>query len=507
MTFSYDFKTTAPERRDNLIAFGIIFGYCVAYAAIRLLISSSMELSEAEQFLDASFFSFGYGQQAPLYSWIVKAVTLVFGMNIVTLIAVKYSLLCLFYFFFYLIARDFWDMKTSLLLTGSLLLLPTFSYEVHRDLTHTILVSLMAAITYYLYLRMVREIRTMYYALIGISVGLGILSKYNFLFFLAALSLAGLSLKEGRRVIFDKRVLFSILCALIILLPHIIWLTRDNFTSVHYALARSRAGESSELPVLKIISIVFFSYLGALIFSSICLVFFRRYFSMNENRGNHMMSMHRLLAFYGLVIPLLVIFFLHAGNFTSRWLVPVFFSLPLAVFSFISVDMRKVEFRVFGYLCMSIAVVVLTVRAFIGFFPDTAGKVERIHVPYKLLSRQLVLKLEESGIAGSDKFAVICDADNKYDRCIAANIMAWIPTAEYVPLRNFTLDNSVRENVLGRGGVFVCHSIGHWTTIAKRFSSSFSFDLHVVKLTAPYLHSSKHLPCVLKVVIIPKKEA
>jgi 4-amino-4-deoxy-L-arabinose transferase-like glycosyltransferase len=197
MAFSHSFKIAAPERHNNFLAAGVIILYCLAYAAIRLLISPTMELSEAEQFLDASAFSFGYNQQAPLYSWIVSGVTLLFGMNIATLTLVKYSLLFSFYFFFYLIARYFWDWKKSLLITGSLLLFSTYSYEVHRDLTHTILVSVLAAITCYLYIRIVRDAKTEYYLLAGISIGLGILSKYNFVFFLMVASIIKPVLQRG----------------------------------------------------------------------------------------------------------------------------------------------------------------------------------------------------------------------------------------------------------------------------------------------------------------------
>ncbi len=504
MPFSHFFEINASEKRDNFLAAGVIILYCIAYAAVRLFISPSMELSEAEQFLDASAFPFGYSQQAPLYSWIVRAVTLLFGMNIVTLTAVKYSLLFLFYFFFYLIARDFWDRKTSLLITGSLLLFPTYSYEVHRDLTHTILVSLLAAITCYLYIRTVRGPKTVYYLLAGMSIGLGILSKYNFIFFVAALLLSSLSCREGRRVIFDKRILLSVLCVFFILLPHLVWLTQENFASVHYALARSKAGESALIPPLKMISLIGFSYFEALLFFFVSAVFFRRYFSKNEGRDNHLLRIFRLLAFYGLIVPLLVIFFLHAGNFTSRWLVPVFFTLPLAVFSFVDIDMRKLEFRLFGYLCIFVAVAVLAARTFIGFFPDTAGKVERIHIPYKVLSQQLAVKLKANGIGDSGNLAVIADADDKYDRCIAANIMAWMPAAKYVTLRNFMTDNSVKEDVMERGGILVYHTPIRGITTPEKFIAAFPFELPVVTLKAPYLHSSKLPPHVLKVVIIPK---
>ncbi len=503
MPFSRFLKITASERYNDFLAAGVIVLYCLAYAAMRLLISPSMELSEAEQFLDASVFSFGYSQQGPLYSWIVRVMSLLFGMNIVTLTVVKYSLLFLFYFFVFLIARVFWDAKKSLLITGCLLLFPTYSYELHRDLTHTILVSLMAVITCFLYIRAVREGKTIYYLLAGISIGLGILSKYNFIFFVAALLSSSLLYREGRRVAFDRRIFLSILCVILVLLPHYLWLTQENLSSVQYALARSRAGESSLKQPFKIFSLVFFSYLEVLLFFFISGIFFRRYFSRNENKDNHLLRLFRRLAFYGLMVPLFVIFFLHAGNFSSRWLAPVLFTLPLTVFSFVGMDMRKNEFRFLGYLCIFIAVSVLALRAFVGFFPDAVGKVERIHIPYRALSQQLTEKLKESGINDFRDLAIVADTGDEY---IAVNIMASMPATKFVPLRNLMTDSSIREKIVGRGGILVYDISKRGPTTPEKFITAFPSALPAVTLKAPYLHSLRFPPYVLGAVIVPKRK-
>jgi len=62
-------------RRYDVVAIGIFLLYCLAFAVSRLMISSTMELDEAEQFLLASSFRWGYPAQPPLYSWIVHIIS------------------------------------------------------------------------------------------------------------------------------------------------------------------------------------------------------------------------------------------------------------------------------------------------------------------------------------------------------------------------------------------------------------------------------------------------
>ena len=495
-------NNSASERHRDFLAIGIIGLYCLAYASMRLLISHSMELSEAEQYLDASVFSFGYRQQAPLYSWIVRAAAALFGMNVVTITGVKYSLLFLFYLFLFMLARNLWDSRKSLIVTGSMLLFPTFSYEVHRDLTHTILVSLIALIICFLYMRMLREAKTGYYLLAGILTGMGILSKYNFIFFLAAFLLAILYSREGRQVVFNRKIFFSIICAFLVLLPHFMWLVRENFMSVHYALARSRTGGLALVTPLRIFYIIGITYLEVLIFLFVAAIFFR--FSIFKgNKDAPLLGLFRRLAIFGLIGPLIVIFLLRTDNFSSRWLAPFLFALPFAIFSALKTDRRTEKFRLLGLLCIFIAVSVLAVRAFIGFFPDTAGKVERIHIPYKALSQQLIERLGEKGVRDVRNLVIIAESHDDY---LAANLIAGMPPKKFVRLRDFASDRSVQDDVLKEGGIFVCHIPGNGIKTLEKFVAEFSPGSSIVILKSPYLHSVKLPPYVLGAVIIPKRE-
>ncbi|MBI4698377.1 MAG: glycosyltransferase family 39 protein [Nitrospirae bacterium] len=505
-TFLHFLGTADSQRNENYTAAGVIFLYCLAYAVFRLFVSTSMELSEAEQFLDASAFSLGQDQQTPLYSWLIRAVSLVLGMNIITLTVVKYSLLFLFYYFVFLTARNFWDRKRSLIITGSLLLFPTYSYETHRDLTHTILVSLMAVMTCHVYIRMMREPKTRHYVLSGVFIGLGLLSKYNFVFFLTAFLMSLLSGSEGRRVLFDKRTLLSVLCVILVLLPHFLWLAQEDFLSVRYAMSRARAGEMVSTPPLRLVSVIGFSFMEVFVYILVTWAIFRRYFSIKDNEAGSGLRLFRLLALYGLVIPLLVIFSLNAGNFSSRWLAPVLFTLPLTVFSFIRTDNIKSGFRSLAYLCAGIAIIVLAGRIFVGFSPDTAGKVERLHIPYRALSLQLTGKLKENGIEDFRGLSVIADADG-YERSIAANIMMWIPGTKFVPMRDMLADAGLRERITERGGIFAFDVSRHGNEAARRIIDTFPSARPLITLNSAYLHSSIFPPYVLGVVIIPGKGA
>lgn len=500
------FRISVSDRNMNFVAAGVIGLYCVAYASVRLLVSSSMELSEAELFLDASVFSPGSREQAPLYIWLVRAASLLFGLDVATLTAVKYSLLFAFYFSFFLVSRHFWDPKKSLLATGSLLLFPLYSYELHRDLTHTVLLSLMAVITCLVYIRAMRDAKTVYYLLAGVATALGTLSKYNFIFFPAALLVSALSCREGRRLVLDRRMLLTLFSALLILLPHFIWLVDESFSPVRYALARSEAVKAAGHKDPGILSVTLSSYSEILVFLFLFALFFRRYFARAVRSDSSELRPVRRLAFFGVIIPLVAIILLRPENFSGRWLAPVFFTLPLAMFSTVRVGSAERESKRLGYLIVVIAVAVLAVRIFVGFFPELVGKTERLHVPYEELSKRLTEKIRESGIDERRGVVFIADLDDKYDRCVAANLIIRMPAAELVPLKHFMSDISSQESVMRRGGVFVTDVSRYGTKVLNKFVADYRSSPRIVMIKSPYLHSSKSRSHVLGAVIIPGTE-
>lgn len=266
------------ERHGNALAIVIIFLYCLSFASLRLFISPTMDLDDAEQFVFSAVYSWGYSNQPPAYTWVVKAISSIIGMNIKTLIAVKYSIMFCFYYSFYRLCCSFWDTRQSLLVTGSLLLFYTYSYDFNRHLSHTILVTALSSLTSLIYVYLLRIKRTLYYFIIGASTGFGILTKYNFLFFLFGLILASIFSKEGRRVLFDRRIFLSLFICCCIISPHVAWLIHQNFQTVHHALVKAHAGEVTMHSLQNLLIIIGSSFYGIITFPLLFSIFFWRYF-------------------------------------------------------------------------------------------------------------------------------------------------------------------------------------------------------------------------------------
>lgn len=501
MIFPFSLKSISFSslRRGNLLVLGIIMFYCLAFASLRLLISPTMDLDDAEQFVFSAVYSWGYTNQPPGYTWVVKATSSLFGMNIKTLIAVKYSIMFCFYYSFYCLCRSFWDTRQSLLVTGSLLLFYTYSYDFNRHLSHTILVTAVASLTSLIYVHLLRKKRTLYYFLIGASTGFGILSKYNFLFFLFGLILASISSKEGRRVLFDRRILVSLFICCCIISPHIVWLIHRKFQTVHHALVKAHAGEVTMHSFQNLLIIIGSSFYGTVTFPLLFSIFFWRYFqsrATNISRNSEMLSPFRWIVLYGLFFPLCVILILRTGHFSEKWLAPVLFCIPLALFSRVDIDMNKKRFRVFGSICIVVAFMMFLLRAFIGFcLPDVLGKVERIHTPFRAVSQQLVKELQNRGIPTLQELTIVADSN-----FLAANIGANMPDVQIMELKHDTQEVLFQK----RNVVIVWDASKIGIHIPEKFLHTFPSAIPLDIIKSPYMYSTNFPPYLLGVAIIPQ---
>ncbi len=499
-----------PElKKGDLAPVFIILIYCVSYAVLRLLVSPAMELDESEQFLNGASFHLGYAHQAPLYTWIVWLVSLFSGRGLVMLVLIKYSLLFVFYVSFYLLARHFQGPRESLMVTGCLLLFPIFFYEANRDLSNTVLVAAMTGISCLFFLRLLLYGSGPDYLLFGSSCGLGMLSKYNFVFFLLALFLFGITAAQGRRVMFNKKILLSLLCFTGVVLPHFIWLAHDGFPSLRYAYHLSRLGKPKTRSFLHF---VFAAYIEVILFLTVFAVFMGRYVSFRnlfgakggnppgEKDGAGALSLSPkgifpALALYGLAVPFLGILVFDPAHFQNRWLAPVYFTLPLAGFSLLKGQVPRARSTSLGYLCLTIAAVVFAVRAVAGFFPDETGRPERIHIPYAALSRQLEAGARKAGIESLRGLPVIAPSKDSY---VAANILAVMPGTIYLPLREASLHPEILED----GGIFISTTEDY---APLQLQALFPGVIREA-VSSPYLHSSILPPYTLDVLIVSPED-
>jgi len=212
----------SPSIARRLLLF--FAAYVAAVLAMRVLFPWGMTLDEAEQLVLSQRLAWGYHGQPPLYTWLQYFSCSLFGANAFALAFLKNGLLFVVYAVHFLLARrllrdDAWARAA----TVSLFLFPDMAWGVLAGMTHTVLLHLACALTWLVELRLSERRDARGYLALGACVAFGFLAKYNYAFFLLAIMGAMLAVPSHRRVLLDRRIALSLLAALALLAPHLVW--------------------------------------------------------------------------------------------------------------------------------------------------------------------------------------------------------------------------------------------------------------------------------------------
>ena len=95
-------------------------------------------------------------------------------------------------------------------------------------------------VTVYLLIKFINTSSPIYIYLLGIVIGVGLLTKYTMVFFAIALIL-GLLITKQRKILWNRHILFAVLIALLLFLPNLIWQFQHHLPVVtHMKLLRSQ---------------------------------------------------------------------------------------------------------------------------------------------------------------------------------------------------------------------------------------------------------------------------
>ena len=210
--------------RNPDVVLMLIAGYFLCAVLARVIRSPGLEVDESQQAVLSQFLLLGYGSQPPVYSWLQYGVNAILSPSIASLSVLKNGLLFLCCLFFWLTARLLIREKALVnMATLGVLTLPTVFVMSQRDLTHTVLALFAVSLFVYVLFGTLKKPSALGYILTGLVIGLGAVSKYNFVIIPLAAVLA-LALEEGlRNRLLDWRLLLTAAAALIVVAPHFLW--------------------------------------------------------------------------------------------------------------------------------------------------------------------------------------------------------------------------------------------------------------------------------------------
>ncbi len=310
--------------------FAALVVYFGVHVAVRVASTNSLGFDEAAQVFIAWRLQPGYLADPPLYSWLQYAVFEVFGTNVLALSVLKNSLLFLTYTFVFLSARVLLqDTRLAIMAALSLLLIPQYAWESQRDLTHSVLAVTLSAATLYVLLRLFREPATRNFVLLGVVLGLGTISKYNYMIFAGTAISAALLRRESREALLDKNLLLSVGIALVIAAPYLYW----SVTNLAQATANVyKLGVGADT--------IFLAGLGSLALATVAFVtplwlaylilFPHGFLPSHRARAGDWRPFDLSAYFVVLAVFLVVaIVLFDISKIKDRWLQPMLFTVPI----------------------------------------------------------------------------------------------------------------------------------------------------------------------------------
>lgn len=317
--------------RNPATLYLLLAGYFAINAILRLASPASLELDEGQQLYFAQWFSLGYGPQPPLYNWLQYGMVQVFGNSVAALTLLKNTMLFLSFALFGLTAQSLLRSPVlAVMATLGLFAMPQISYEAQRDLTHTVALLFTASLFVYALVGAIERPTLLNYALTGLAIGLGMLSKYNFILLPAAAFLALAMDREFRARLLDPRLLATIVVAAAVFAPHGSWLI-DNVTEATQSTVGKMDGDvvsiagrfEGSLSLVLAIAIVCIPPLA------VFLLAYGKALPRTWQAESRWTRLFGRILIVATILLFLVVLSGAATNIKSRWLVALFFLVPL----------------------------------------------------------------------------------------------------------------------------------------------------------------------------------
>jgi 4-amino-4-deoxy-L-arabinose transferase-like glycosyltransferase len=278
------------------------------------------------------------------------------------------------------------DRVLATIATLGLITFPQVGYEAQRDLTHTVAVLFSACLFVCFFFRALQRPTLLNYAATGLAIGFGILSKYNFALLPLAAALALLPDQRLRARLFDPRILVMLAVAALAALPHALWLVEHLGEATGRTLIKltAESGESRAHQLAAgLLSLA--SALAAFVVPTL-LVFLVTFGGSLTRSWRARSEWTRLIGrMFAILLGLLVIVVLAgASDIKDRWLLPLFFLLPIYLCAKIEASGEPFPraARSFGAIVIAIMILVPAVLLLRPVIGGAAGYYGKQNVPY-----------------------------------------------------------------------------------------------------------------------------
>ena len=221
----------------NKIFILFLFAHLFAWTLIPSISNNNLPLDTIEALAWGSNLSWGYNKHPPFSAWSTEVFYQIFGNQDWAYYFLSQIFVVSAFFIVFKFSEDFLKNKTHSLIS-ILLLEGIFFYNFTTPEFNVNVCQLpFWALTVYYCWKGLKQNDITSWLLFGLFAGLGILSKYLFIYLLIALDVFFIYLIINKK--FSSNCFISLISFFIVLLPHLIWLGDNDYTTITYALHRT----------------------------------------------------------------------------------------------------------------------------------------------------------------------------------------------------------------------------------------------------------------------------
>jgi hypothetical protein len=272
--------------------------------------------------------------------------------------------------------------------------------------------------TFYFYIRVLKKNSLLNFLLLGISIGLGLISKYNFSFLLSALILASLFSKAARKAFLKPQLIISILSSLAIALPHYLWLYENSESAGNYLSKRGAFKLTANTDynyLLNFFSLSFSAFSQMLIFTAfLLLLYFISKFkkigtlSTKSAYSNSNLRLLSYISLFSYLVPVIIFLICKSPRLLSGWLSVSHFITAIVIYMIFDKFSHIRFYKFCSRIAFASIIFLFLIKYLWIFHPDIFSKVNTIKINYTAVINKLEkLNLEDKKIICNDQMVYV----------------------------------------------------------------------------------------------------
>ena len=310
-------------RKKNINNFFYIFvtTHLVLWTLIPTLTNNNLPLDTIEALAWGSNLDWGFNKHPPMSAFLVEIFYQIFGPQdwafyLLSQICVIISFVVIFKFSEDFFRNKFFCLLSVLLLEG----IYFYNFTTPEFNVNVCLMPFWSLTVLYLW-KGFKNNKIIDWSLLGLFAGFGFLSKYLFIYLGFGLDIFLIYMIYKKKI--DFKCLISLIPFSIVLLPHLIWLTENNYVSIAYGLGRTGMGDQNFLDHVIYPLIFLGKQIGILIPFFLMLLFLIKKIKIKLNLNDNKLLF--LLAVN--IIPLALIFLtsmIIGVKIRTMWMTPFY---------------------------------------------------------------------------------------------------------------------------------------------------------------------------------------